>query len=235
MKIPHTAVALLTSLLFVCSAIAAPPPPVGSAPGPAAPQVSLLTQVLDLSPALALQFVKKFGEAAPDQHAAILAELIKRSTAQDDPQHPRAISVPAITVRHGERATVETIREYRYPTEFSNENGLAIPTAFETRNIGTTVEVQPRRAADGKTWEVTSVFQLVHLAETKIYGAGQFAAEQPIFSTRKLSATVTLTPGVPQFVGIVGPDPTVDKGSVEPVRVIILTATVGESSQPKGF
>jgi hypothetical protein len=222
---------VLASLTFVRASFAQSPPPPNPRAAVVRPafQVSLLTDVLDLSPSLALQFVRKFREAAPDQQGAVLAELMQQYATREDPQHHRSISSLAVTVPDGQRATIEIIREYRYPTEFAFKNGFAMPMAFETRNIGTTAELEALRAPDGKTWDVMTVFQLVHLAEVKIYGQGFLAVEQPIFSTRKLSTRVTLQPGVPRFVGVVGPDPQVDGQSKEPVRIVILTAVVPEA------
>ena len=77
-----------------------------------------------------------------------------------------------VLVRPGQRAKIEQVREFIYPTEydppeipnsFGVVNGVivgaplnfpvapATPTAFETRNVGKTLEVEPSVSADNKT------------------------------------------------------------------------------------
>src|SRR5678815_1788136 len=68
------------------------------------------------------------------------------------------LSAPRVTTKSGQRAVIEIIREFRYPTEFDPPqipqtfNGTGggsfpvtptTPTAFETRNTGVTLEVEP--------------------------------------------------------------------------------------------
>jgi general secretion pathway protein D len=87
------------------------------------------------------------------------------------------MSAPSVTTRSGQRATVEVIREFRYPTEFNppqipqtigatttGGGGLAgggqsssfpvtptTPTAFEMRPVGVRMEVDPVLGPDGFT------------------------------------------------------------------------------------
>ena len=76
------------------------------------------------------------------------------------------LSAPKVTTRSGQKAIIEIIREFRYPTEFDppqipqnfgggGGGGLGTtqinsfpvtpttPTTFETRNTGVTLEVEP--------------------------------------------------------------------------------------------
>ena len=87
------------------------------------------------------------------------------------------MSAPSVTTKSGQRATVEVVREFIYPTEFdppeipqqfgsvgSVTNGLTggtsgnafpvtptTPTAFEMRPVGVRMEVDPVVGADGNT------------------------------------------------------------------------------------
>jgi general secretion pathway protein D len=83
------------------------------------------------------------------------------------------MSAPSVTTKGGQRATIEVIREFIYPTEFdppqvpTNVGGGGIagagggttsipvtpttPTAFEMRPVGVRMEVDPTVGADGYT------------------------------------------------------------------------------------
>lgn len=90
-----------------------------------------------------------------DTYAAV-HELIRQGKS-------KIISMEIMTARSGEKATCESIREFIYPTEyegpsFSNGNSTvppqpqgraAPPTAFETRHLGHTLEIEPAILEDG--------------------------------------------------------------------------------------
>ncbi|HSI10840.1 MAG TPA: type II and III secretion system protein, partial [Chthoniobacter sp.] len=95
------------------------------------------------------------------------------------------LSSPKVTTKSGQRAVIEIIREFRYPTEFTPPQipqtfqtptvvgGLGLgtgssssgsfpvtpttPTAFETRNTGVTLEVEPVVGPDGYTIDLNLV------------------------------------------------------------------------------
>jgi len=165
------------------------------------------------------------------------------------------LSAPRVTTKSGSRATIEIIREFRYPTEFEppqipqsfgNNNGgggiilgaggLAggllggqqdnsfpvtptTPTAFETRNIGVTLEVEPQIASDNYTIDMTLAPQVVEFEGFINYGSpiqtsstnalGQPVVNvitpnvinQPIFSTRKVTTNVSVYDGATVVLG----------------------------------
>jgi len=154
------------------------------------------------------------------------------------------LSAPRVTTKSGQRATIEVIREFRYPTEFqppqipqqvgggSSSGGVGggttvihipitptTPTAFETRNTGVTLEVEPVVGPDGATIDLNLVPQVVEFEGFINYGSpimnpaspstldaltGLFTAaipatvltpntiNQPIFSTRKITTSVSI-------------------------------------------
>ncbi len=163
------------------------------------------------------------------------------------------LSSPSVTTKSGQRATIEVIREFRYPTEFEppqiptnfggggtgNALGTSVvavfpvtpttPTAFETRNTGVTLEVDPTVGPDGYTIDLTLVPQVVEFEGFINYGSpiqtinpaalglgsvvaaatGQSASivltqnviNQPIFSTRKVTTSVTIWDGATVVLG----------------------------------
>ena len=154
------------------------------------------------------------------------------------------LSAPRVTTKSGQRATIEIIREFRYPTEFnppqipqtvgSTGGGSGVgggggrttipitpttPTAFETRNTGVTLEVEPVVGPDGATIDLNLVPQVVEFEGFINYGSpimsppeastldtitGLFTQatagsvmtpntiNQPIFSTRKVTTSVSI-------------------------------------------
>jgi general secretion pathway protein D len=127
------------------------------------------------------------------------------------------LSAPKVTTKSGQRAVIEIVREFRYPTQFqppqipqtvgstgTNVGGTTsvpitptTPTAFETRNTGVTLEVEPVVGPDGITIDLNLVPQVVEFEGFINYGSPIFAppAVNPITGTL-LTSTAVLTPNV---------------------------------------
>jgi general secretion pathway protein D len=151
------------------------------------------------------------------------------------------LSSPRVTTKSGQRAVIEVIREFRYPTEFTppqipqtfGANGAAAggvavvatppssfpvtpttPTAFETRNTGVTLEVEPVVGPDGYTIDLNLVPQVVEFEGFINYGSPITSTStnpvtgvpqtnvitpnvinQPVFSTRKVTTSVSVLDG----------------------------------------
>jgi general secretion pathway protein D len=133
------------------------------------------------------------------------------------------LSAPKVTTKSGQRAVIEIIREFRYPTEFDppqipqnfGNSGFSIvggttgglggstqgsfpvtpttPTTFETRNTGVTLEVEPVIGPDSYTIDLSLVPQVVEFEGFINYGS-------PIqtSSTNAIGITTTnvITPNV---------------------------------------
>lgn len=156
------------------------------------------------------------------------------------------LSAPRVTTKSGQRAVIEIVREFRYPTQFQppqipqtfrsdvtdNTVGTAggratgafpvtptTPTAFETRNTGVTLEVEPVVGPDGVTLDLNLVPQVVEFEGFINYGSpiqttatnflGQTSTviltpnviNQPIFSTRKVTTSVSVWDGATVVLG----------------------------------
>jgi len=160
------------------------------------------------------------------------------------------LTAPSITARSGEKATIEIIREFIYPTEYeppeipnnvgngNNNNGggggilpgqvqqpqafpvtPATPTAFETRNTGVTLEVEPTIAADNSTIDLKFAPEIVEFEGFVNYGSpiqvpavnglGQLTTltitenriEMPVFSTRRVNTGITIYDGYTVAIG----------------------------------
>ncbi len=159
------------------------------------------------------------------------------------------LSAPRVTTKSGQRAVIEVIREFIYPTEFETPQipqqfgqingggGLGgllgggggngnfpvtptTPTAFETRNTGVTLEVEPVIGPDGFSIDMQLAPQVVEFEGFINYGSpiqsnttnpitGQTSQNvitpnvinQPIFSTRKVNTNVTVFDGATVVLG----------------------------------
>ncbi len=153
------------------------------------------------------------------------------------------LSSPRVTTRSGQRAVIEIIREFPYPTAFeppqipqtfgATSDGQVIsgggsgafpvtpttPTAFETRNTGVTLEVEPVVGPDGYTIDLNLVPQVVEFegfinygspiqtSVTNILGFGtpvvltENVINQPVFSTRKVTTSVSIWDGQTVVLG----------------------------------
>jgi general secretion pathway protein D len=158
------------------------------------------------------------------------------------------LSAPRVTTKSGQRAVIEIVREFRYPTQFQPPQipqtfrsdtvstqletpgaivGAAAfpvtpttPTAFETRNTGVTLEVEPIVGPDGVTIDLNLVPQVVEFEGFINYGSPiktvqptllgasaqsvvltENVINQPIFSTRKITTNVSVWDGQTVVLG----------------------------------
>lgn len=164
------------------------------------------------------------------------------------------LSAPRVTTKSGQRALIEIVREFRYPTQFeppqvpqtvgsvstrSDSTIIALggggssvpvtpttPTHFETRNTGVTLEVEPVVGPDGVTIDLNLVPQVVEFEGFINYGSPILAPSssfldtvtgglitspqnvitpnvinQPIFSTRKVTTSVSVWDGQTVVLG----------------------------------
>jgi Bacterial type II and III secretion system protein len=127
-------------------------------------------------------------------------------------------SVPRVTTKSGQRAVIEVIREFRYPSEFApprvppnGEKSVAaiVPSAFETRNTGITLEVEPVLSQEGLI-DLTLIPSLTEFEGFVSYQGGKTQKgetipvngfSQPIFDTTKIPTSVTLRPGQTLLLG----------------------------------
>lgn len=168
------------------------------------------------------------------------------------------MSAPSVTTKGGQRATIEVIREFIYPTEFDppqvptnvggNIGGGAggggggsipvtptTPTAFEMRPVGVRMEVDPTVGADGYTIDLNLLPEVTEFDGFINYGSPIFSSgttnlldaagnvifdffgnpitrserillteniiNQPVFSTRKVTTSVTVWDGQTVVLG----------------------------------
>jgi len=125
----------------------------------------------------------------------------------------RLETLAALTTKSGQRAIVESNDEVRYPTEFNPpaiKNGIAAPTAWETRNAGDSLEVEPVISPDGRVCDLNLVPQHVSLMGFKdVAGmADDSLISQPTFNMQKITTSITTQESEITYLGTMTP-PTV--------------------------
>ena len=157
------------------------------------------------------------GVFTDPQFQTVLRALAQKKTVD-------LASSPSVVVRSGERASILLVREFIYPTEFdppeipqefgtaTGDGGVAsfpvtptTPTAFETRNVGTTLEVEPVISQDGTSVELNLAPSVVEFEGMVNYGSPiqtfsggeaivltENKIVQPIFRVVQLNTTVSV-------------------------------------------
>ena len=176
-------------------------------------------------------------------------QMIMRGLAQK--KGADIMTAPSVTARSGQKATIEIIREFIYPTEYeqpqipntfggngNNNNGGGIggigggggqvasspitpatPTAFETRNTGVTLEIEPTIGNNDYLIDLRFAPEIVEFEGFVNYGSPIQAPatdalgnpttvtitdnriEMPVFSTRKVNTGLTIYDGYTVAVG----------------------------------
>jgi hypothetical protein len=109
-----------------------------------------------------------------------------------------------------------------------------VPTTFETRNVGVTLEIEPTVSEDGKTVTAQLAPQHVEMVgyrreKMEFNDRPTVVVEQPVFQTRKVSTNVVFRSGEPQMLGFYKlKEPAAGK-----VEIFLVTLTVMEVGKRK--
>lgn len=197
-------------------------------------QIEIESRFIEISPEFA---GKIFGTENVEGLSLLSEEKLRnlflrlREDAEAD-----LITAPKVTTQSGRKAIVRIVREFPYPTEFvaseekrpaEGQNSPAFripatPSAFETRNVGIELEVEPRITTDNRIVCELSPGVVEFLGFVNYSGGppehtepkgdaidaalqpGSDSAEainQPIFRTRKIQTTVILRSGQTVMLG----------------------------------
>ena len=182
------------------------------------------------------RFVESSGNAVNDWVGALPDGAVRALSILENPQFQVMIrglsrmkgvglaSAPRVTCPAGQKAVMEIIREFRYPTEFNPANdgsGRAVPSEFETRNTGITMEVIPTLGPGGRI-DMTLTPSVVEFEGFVNYGVGRPARRtltgdalaelmksspggrvinQPIFEVRKMTTAASIHSGQTLLLG----------------------------------
>jgi len=118
--------------------------------------------------------------------------------------------------KSGQRAVVEQVDEFRYPTSFFVSGTNSSPTDYETRNAGSTLEWEPMLSQDNKTCDMNMVPQTVRLAGFRDEAPGLKPAGQPIFETQKFTTAQILATGRNELLGTFSRAPREESPGADP-------------------
>jgi len=148
----------------------------------------------------------------------------------------RLVTLTALTTKGGQRAVTEAIDEVRFATEFAapvDEKSIARPTAFESRNVGDTLELEPVIGPDARTVDLNLAPSRVTLLgfRDEPGSPGDAPVSQAIFDSQKITTFVTATVGEPLYLGTFTPVP--PDGAVEKANEIWLAFLRVDVQSPK--
>lgn len=171
------------------------------------------------------------GERSGEARYRRVTELAKEGKA-------RLNTLTVLTTKSGQRAVVEGIDEVRYPTEFApsaDDKHLPTPTAWETRNAGDTLELEPVIANDGRTCDLNLVPQRVTLLGLRNQQSreGDATVAQPLFQSQRLTTSIMAYNGEPLFLGTYTPPTTSaqDPRSIETWMAFMRVDVQGPTAQ----
>lgn len=144
--------------------------------------------------------------------------LRKMAQTWVDSGHAAIVETLVVAARSGQRAKVEAVEEYIYATEFDPPQGLAVEAeeeivdvlipphgvAFETRNVGATLEVDPVLGQDG-TIDLNLAPEVVIADDpatvTTKLAENEMTVNVPRFHMTKATTQVSVHPGDYALIG----------------------------------
>jgi len=170
-----------------------------------------------------------------------------RRTVQEWVREGRGTILETTTImaRSGQRAKTESVDEYIYPTEYdppeipkevtlSDQAKAPVtgvtPTAFETRNMGRTLEVDPVLGADGVTIDLNLAPEFVELEGINEWTSAKidemFKTTMPTFHTQRITTQITTHDGEYTFLGTTRPLKAADPKRKDPIVLNFVRADV---------
>jgi len=216
---------------------------------PAAKNIDLLLEVFSLPLAEAAKHQRLLHQKK-QTHAKFYQSLVQGLEEGSVKQEV----LQAIRTRSGQKSAVEEILELIYPTEFAypgvespsarmrrersrkeessegnldSRQGMAVvPTSFDTKNTGWTLEIEANLREDGKLIDLRFAPQMITFLKRTQWGQGLSETEMPEFSVQRLTTGLTMKVGEPTFVGTMSLAPVLQKEGAPRVRFAFIMASV---------
>lgn len=205
-------------------------------------QMQIQIEWIELDAAEATKMLMPADPTKPKLHRSSNAGPLRKALQEIiDKGEATLVESTMVTARSGQRAKVESIHEFIYPTEYSTGEILnpaeatpvqvpPQPTAFETRNVGVTLEVDPVLGADERVIDLNMAPELVYLAGMPTWGShrsggGKVEVKMPSFYTVKVTTQVTVIAG--EYVLVAAQTPRdLTTGMPDPGRRLLVFAKV---------
>ena len=167
---------------------------------------------------------------------AKLQELVKGEKA-------KIIETQMVTARSGQKAITESIHEFIYPIEYDivemptyvpeegkpepapEKVGPPTPVAWETRNLGSTLEIEPTIGENDKIIDLRLLPTLVYHTGDRVWheetkDENTYKIVQPDFYKIQFDTSATLMSGQPFLISAVSPKN--DKGEADFTKKILI-------------
>ena len=163
---------------------------------------------------------------------ADLVSLVEKGDADQQ-------SLIVLRCASGQKATTGGVNRETYPTEWDPQPAGTLPgaqgenppkvvvpvraEAFENRDAGEELEVEPIRGENSKHIELKLIATHTSLAERTPWGKDTSLTEMPLFETQRVTTNAHLTEGEPFLLSTMNPPP---GSKVHPGRIWFAFATV---------
>lgn len=223
-------------------------------PSPRHVQVTLEMIEVSQADATQLLYKDKLGKDGTKLRAALQVMV--------DSQKASVLETMMVASHSGTKATSESIREVIYPTEYEPISWLGcggaptpaerqeafeknprqcppLPTAFETRNTGSMLEIEPAIREDGKIVDLRLAPEIVFEAGARQWNVhkdelgNESSVEMPFFYTIRTNASLTLKNGEPEILCVLTPKNAEGVPDRSRKLLVMLTADVITSTTTK--
>ena len=156
--------------------------------------------------------------------ATALRKQLQEMVATND---AKVLETQLLVAKSGQKATTESLHEFIYPTEYTPPTlpgtfgsepaekkelpSSSMPTAFETRNLGGTLEIEPTLGDDGKIIDLRFVPELVWHTGDTVWHEGEdvsgnpFKVSMPDIYTMRVNTAITCIKGQYMLVSVQSP------------------------------
>lgn len=177
--------------------------------------------------------------------SADATELRKQVQDMVSKNEAKVLETQIIISRSGQKATSESIHEFIYPTEYEITSmdekakeamqkamlssfpvGPAVPTAFETRNIGSALEIEPTLGEDNRTIDLRFLPEISYHTGNTVWHEGKdtnanpFKIAMPDFHILRISTAITCINGQYMLAGVISPKDA--KGETDMTRKVMV-------------
>ncbi|MGC4015945.1 MAG: hypothetical protein QM755_15680 [Luteolibacter sp.] len=165
-------------------------------------------------------------------------------TEFETPKLPEAVGASFITrkgpdVKDADDTTVKQPVQMPNATALANAPSISelsglmtpvTPQAFETRNVGDTLEIEPILAEDNRTVDLRLVPERVTRTGDSISGQGLSRCEMPVFESQRVNTAISVEIGKPFLIGTVNRPPVskVDGDSANRIWFAFVTANIAK-------
>lgn len=173
--------------------------------------------------------------------ATQLREQVQDMVAKNE---AKVLETQLVVTSSGRKGTAESIQEFIYPTEFETPSldankktdlpnlggsfpfNPATPTAFETRNVGSTLEVEPTISEDRGIIDVRVLPELIWHTGNRTWHEGKdqagnpYKIQMPNFNTLRFNSNVTCVNGQYTLAAVLSPKN--EKGEVDLTRKLMV-------------